>query len=422
MRTIQDYMIRVVIGMMLSGITQAFAQSQLVINNDAWMVMQNDVYLVVDNQATNAISTAGTGGHIVSEGENNIVQWNITSGSGSYVIPFSNAAGLKIPLTFTISAAGTGSGKILFSTYGGPTWDNDNYRPSGVSNMSNMGVTNNSAEVIDRFWIIDAQGYTTKPSGDILFTYIDAEHTAPGNTITEADLKAERYDPPTNDWEINPVGGTVNTTSNYVGGVPFNSADLVRSWTLIDQTTHLLPLVLLDFTAACSVSGIHFEWVTASEIHTDHFRLEYSFDGVHFTEVAHIPAAGESQEELHYDVDVMPGSVGYYRLIINNDDGSEALLGVLSPSCTEENNATAFAWSSSKEVIMLQTQLESAGMYLLNLFDLAGQCVAREEVYLDSGLHYHSIQGVWATGVYIIQLTGLAGNTYRYIQKVPITY
>ena len=66
-----------------------------------------------------------------------------------------------------ITSAGAGAGVIDFSTYGGLTWNNDTYKPGEVTNMTNMGVTNNSTEIIDRFWIIDAHGYTTKPSGNI---------------------------------------------------------------------------------------------------------------------------------------------------------------------------------------------------------------------------------------------------------------
>ena len=171
-----------------------YAQTRIVINNDANIVLSNGVNIVVDNANTNAIAISGTGGNIISEAETNIIKWNIGTSSGNYIVPFTTFSGNKIPVHLNISTPGSGTGSILFSTYNGISWNNDTYKPSGVTNMTNMAAVNNSSDVIDRFWMIEATGYITKPAGDLQLTYIDAEHTAIGNTILETDLKAESYE------------------------------------------------------------------------------------------------------------------------------------------------------------------------------------------------------------------------------------
>jgi len=50
------------------------------------MVIGNGYYIVVGNSATNAITTLGTGGNIISEGEFNRLKWNIGISSGIYII------------------------------------------------------------------------------------------------------------------------------------------------------------------------------------------------------------------------------------------------------------------------------------------------------------------------------------------------
>lgn len=399
-----------------------FAQTQMVLTNDVKLVMQNDVMLVVDNSNPNAISTLGTGGNIISEDEDNIIKWNIGTGTGTYTVPFATSSGVKIPLQMSITAAGTGSGSILYSTYGGATWNNDTYRPTGVVNMTNMAALNNSSEVIDRFWMLDAQGYTTKPTGAITFTYADAEHLAIGNTISEADLKAERYDEPSDNWELFPVGGVVNTTNNTVSGVPFNSTDLTRSWTLVDQTTHLLPVVLVSFDAICETDQVHISWSTAQEIQTDHFDLQTSSDGVFFETLTTIPAAGYSTTLNAYDVFTQNIASTYYRLFLYNMDGSSEQLGAITKECNISPIPSVFAWSNGPSQLMLSTNQLIAGKYQFTLFSLSGQLLLSADLQLDENQQYYLLDDKRiASGIYVLRLSANEpGNTFQYVQKVTV--
>ena len=145
------------------GTNSFFAQTRMVINDDAYLVIENSAFVVLDNPNSNALSVAGAGGKIKSETEYNRVRWNIGNATGSYTIPFADdvaEGGIKIPYTITIGSAGTGAGFYDFSTYDGPTWDNETYMPSMVTHMGQHNppnVVNHSAHAIDRFWIINPQ-------------------------------------------------------------------------------------------------------------------------------------------------------------------------------------------------------------------------------------------------------------------------
>jgi len=197
---------------------EVYAQGRLIFNNNAYMVLANYIYLVVNNSSSNAITTLGSGGNIISEDELNRLKWNIGTATGTYTVPFTKSPGNKIPLTINITTAGTGAGSVLFSTYGGATWDNDTYKPSDVTHMNSLNTgLNNSADVIDRFWLIDAINYTTKPTATLTFTYLDAEWSAAGNTITEANLFAQRFNSTLSKWaDWFGATGTCNTTNNTV--------------------------------------------------------------------------------------------------------------------------------------------------------------------------------------------------------------
>lgn len=407
-----------IIILLVSG---AHAQGRIIINNDAFWVMDNGMYSVIDNSATNALATTGTGGNIISEDENNIIKWNINTSTGNYIIPFTSNLGIKIPLAVNITTSGTGSGSIDFSTYGGTTWNNDTYKPTGVTNMSNLAVANNSSEVIDRFWLIDALAYSTKPSGNIQFNYNDAEHIAAGNTITEADLKAERYDEPADNWEVFPDGGVVNTISNYVSGVPFNSLDFAKTWTLIDQTTHLLPIVLISFEAVCFSSNAVVTWQTAQEINSDHFILESSNDGETYNYVTTIPAAGNTTEEINYSFTIQNYNETYFRLKLVNADGSIEDLGIVSINCSFNNPYTINAFASGIRQITIQTFGLQEGIYFLECFDVAGKQIFRNEIYLNEYFNEFIVKDDrLAEGIYIIRLYALdAGTPFSYSKKIP---
>ncbi|MBC8173458.1 MAG: hypothetical protein H7X71_06075, partial [Chitinophagales bacterium] len=230
-----------------------------------------------------------------------------------------------------------------------------------------------ACEVIDRFWMIDAQGYTTKPSGDIQFSYDDAEHLAAGNTITEADLKAERYDETSDNWELYPVGGVVNTTSDYVTGVLFNNSDFTRTWTLLDQTTHLLPIDLISYAATCFSNNAVLTWATASEINTDYFIIEMSADGIQYEFAATIQAAGNVSGENQYSYMIENNSAVYYKLKLVNLNGGVEELRTISIDCGAENDYTVNAFASGLQEITLQAFGLGKGNYNLQIFDISGK-------------------------------------------------
>lgn len=382
-----------------------YAQTRIVINNDANIVLSNGVNIVVDNANTNAIATSGTGGNIISEAETNIIKWNIGTSSGNYIVPFTTFSGNKIPVHLNISTPGSGTGSILFSTYNGISWNNDTYKPSGVTNMTNMAAVNNSSDVIDRFWMIEATGYITKPAGDLQLTYIDAEHTAIGNTITETDLKAERYEGVSDNWETFPVAGVVDIANNNVSGIYFSNSDFMRVWTLLDQTTHTLPLTLLNFDVICEEVSTILTWSTAQEQNTSRFIISSSLDGINFIPIATIPAVGKSETTQQYQF-VADGSNGnYYQLTLENDDLSQTDLGVVYSTCENAPTGMAFAFASGLKSITLQTTNLPEGDYAIQLYDLQGHLLFMEDVPINNNFNSYLITNEYlSAGIYILKL------------------
>lgn len=202
-------------------------QARLVLNG-ANIVIGPGAYLVIANPAANAITR--NSGFIVSENENAMVKWNIGTTAATYTVPW-GYNGNYLPLVFTTSG-GVGAGHFLFSTYR-TGWANSSQLPAGVSNFSRASGADNAAYAVDRFWRVDAQGYTNKPAlSSLVFTYLDAEHTATGNTIVENALRAQRWNTTSNTWTDYDPAVTVNTTTNQVTISSVNAANFFTWWVL----------------------------------------------------------------------------------------------------------------------------------------------------------------------------------------------
>lgn len=207
------------------------AQTRLVLDGGV-ITLSQGVYLVIDNPAANAITR--NSGHIISEGQNNTIRWNIGTTTGTYTIPWGYSTTDYIPLTFT-KTAGTGSGHFLFSTYQ-TGWQNSAQLPSGVANMNSSTGADNSAFVVDRFWQVNAVSYSASPVlSNLVFTYRDTEHTVASNTIAESALIAKRYNSSLSSWTDNILASTLNTTANTVTVTSVNNADLFPWWVLGTQ-------------------------------------------------------------------------------------------------------------------------------------------------------------------------------------------
>ena len=166
---------------------QTIAQNRLVFNNNFYTVITNSTTIVLENQNSNSVTNLG-GSNIIGEGELNAIKWDINSQTGSYQVPFTTSALVKIPLEVTITTAGTGTNSsVLFSTFETLNDNNTNY-PTDVTSMNADCGVGNGLNTIDRFWIIDANSYNTKPNATITFGYDDGAAEMGGtNTINVRD-------------------------------------------------------------------------------------------------------------------------------------------------------------------------------------------------------------------------------------------
>ncbi|MFN3918359.1 MAG: T9SS type A sorting domain-containing protein [Flavobacteriales bacterium] len=369
------------VGLIIASFGVVYAQNNaLIINNNAHIVLNggvavgNGAYLVINQPHQNGIITTG-GGRIQSEAEFNMVRWNIGTNTGTYTVPFYHQpSATPIPYTLQITAAGAGTGRVDFSTYGGAA-DNNTYRPTDVTHMFdyNTGSVNNSLFVTDRFWIVDAGGYTTRPSATMTFTYRDPENAAP-NTIVEANLGAQRFNSGTGQWGDYLPQGTVNTVANTVSAVPVISANFFRSWTLSDINSPL-PIELISFEGECKNGEALLTWITATENNNSHFEIEKSADGIVYSYSGKVDGAGNSMSPIQYQfADYLVATPTYFRLVQVDFDGARAVYPpVAIIPCTSGN--MQFFHPSGTQMVVVTIDATKDDIYHLRIFDAVGKLV-----------------------------------------------
>lgn len=396
------------------------------------------IYFVLNAPPATPIATIVTAGNpangIVMEAEYNILQYNLSTATTPITVPYLSNSLESIPLTLTPTSAGVGAGNIKFSSKVAPGratgWDNTLYMPSDVTNMGSIGIANNSSKTIDRFWIIDANGYSTKPAVTLNFSYIDAEwaaNSATGsNSINEANLLAQRFNssPSINDWEgylgFLPAG-TINTTNNTVTGVNVSAANFFRSWTLNDKTSPL-PIELINFEANCISNKTVFEWCTATETNNDYFTITQSTDGVNFTTLIQVDGNGTTGQKHCYTftTDNKTDAIVYYQLWQTDFDKTTKKLKLVSvEACNGKIDNSIITNTGTKNVnVIINSLVESNDEVIIH--NTLGQIIMHQSVATQQGKNQYSFNlSSFCNGVYYVSI--IRNNQTLNSKKIIIT-
>ena len=395
-------------------------------------------YLVINNPAINAITElAANNGNIKSEHQNNRIRWRhqISPLAMNYVIPWTTAGNVKIPLTIqkTAGTSAHDSASFVLATFnhqvwGGSNantmWNNFQYMPTGVTHMNDFfnGAIDNSENAVNRFWIIDPKAapwaYTTAPNATMAFINdnldIDAGG-APGVNddllTTSTELQAQRFNPGLNKWgDYQSIGGgsawlNLGGGRGQVSGVVVTNPDFFRSWTL-SSVEFPLPVELTAWDAECEGVKVKLTWTTATETNSDHFLVEKSTDGLVWETIGQVAAAGHSTSLLTYTFDdVDARGVAYYRLSQVDQNERVTVYTVVAAGCDATNTEINNAWDDGS-VLNVVVSSTDAYVYDLVLTDMQGKSVlsaGSQAIYPGYTTLRVDKKGI-ATGLYMVVL------------------
>lgn len=413
------------------------SQDRLLNLKDTKVTLKNDIAMIVNQPSSNGIIATSNGG-IVSEGDLNRVVWKINNNTGTYTIPFWKTS--RIDFVYAIQTPGSSPGALIASTRGTGADNTPLPTVSPAVEDLNINGTNGSYYVVDRYWILRKDGWSTNPDATLSFKYQDNE-IAPPNTISETNLSAQLwgqdpYAPPgTYSWVpdafdvfqgFSTALGTADAANNRVTNVvpPAGYQGGFYTWILVDKA-HPLPVTLLYFKVYCVGKYAALKWETASEINCDYYLVERSSDGISWEPVAYIQGAGNSNDVSTYswaDNYDSKGTALYYRLTQFDYDGEYEVLGIQSILC---NAAADDSWITINtdilNNILINFTATEGEPYEIKVFNLLG-----ELMYFQSGTVENSIEQFviptygWASSIYLVDVrSSLVNKTQKvYIQEM----
>ena len=259
------------------------------------------------------------------------------------------------------------------------------------ANPGNLGAILTSAQNLGS--TIIRRGHTSQINGfgigSSILRYYDILPT--NNTTLNATLRFQYLDAELNGFDENTIvlwksannttwtqqGFTSrNTSSNYVEKTGI--ADFSR-WTL-SSANNPLPVQFLLFNVRCTGNSVIINWKTAQEINTAMFSIERSSDGIRWSAIGSLPAAGNSSIERSYSYnDNNPGTGGaMYRIAEYDMDGRIQYTSIIRSDCNPKD--TWRLWPNPvQEMLWVNITTTAASSATIKIFDNKGSLVRAQQ-------------------------------------------
>lgn len=182
-----------------------------------------------------------------------------------------------------------------------------------------------------------------------------------------------------------------------------------------------LPIELLFFTGKSNGEVNSLRWETAMEENVARFAVERSTDGVNnFREVATVKATGNSKTKVSYSADdTKPLSMGYYRLLSVDNDGTKNYSKVITIDRRNKKFAVVEVTPNpTTDAIRVNFDVKTKGEVSVSLTDALGRVVMTQNQATVAGNNNLSLDmSSLATGTYFLSLSDGANTTVERVVK-----
>ena len=271
---------------------------------------------------------------------------------------------------------------------------------SKVSNLNS-----NQTHYLERHWIVEPTSTISGLNYDISLQFNPSEIIGTGNI---EDIRPIKYSGGT--W-YKPVGA--NFTDGIEQGTASAPSNNTLTWTGLSTFSEFggagdaptpLPIELISFTSSCNENQKTLIWQTASEHNSSHFEIEKSIDGITWSVVGQISAAGNSNQLLSYSYSDYEKTNGYYRLNQIDNDGKNDYFGPVAPFCETEQFVLKTTPNPSKDLFNLQFYSNESETANLEMIDINGRVVYTNFLLIQNGINVFPINSEFPQGVYYIKL------------------
>ena len=180
---------------------------------------------------------------------------------------------------------------------------------------------------------------------------------------------------------------------------------------IIVLASTILPVKLTSFTAVNNNNNIILQWRTEYEQNSSHYNLQRSTDGINFTNVARVNAAGNSNIPLTYShSDLLPLMLQnmptiFYRLQSVDIDGRFSNSQVVAVHLNKKDIQLFVFPNPTKDVLQVQTGNGPAGNATLVITDAVGRQLYKKDIVLQQGSNSIPANiSLFGSGIYNVRL------------------
>lgn len=170
-----------------------------------------------------------------------------------------------------------------------------------------------------------------------------------------------------------------------VASVQISFQAIISFWIdniIVGPVVSTLPVELTSFSSICEDdNNVSVNWITASEQNSDYYTVEKSRDGINWTNLTTVKAAGNSSQTSNYSVNDNNAIDGtnYYRLTQVDENGALKKYDVISSNCEQDNVFSLHIYPNpTNGEFSIQLNNSLSGNYTIELVSITGQLISRK--------------------------------------------
>lgn len=170
----------------------------------------------------------------------------------------------------------------------------------------------------------------------------------------------------------------------------------------------VLPVNLVSFTGKTIGHHSLLQWQTATEENTNHFVVEYSSDGINYSSIGTVAAAGNSTTKRNYSLihsTPRQGSSNYYRLKTVDNDNRQSYSSIVRLAITNAQDITIYP-NPAMDFVTVEYPISDVAAEI-KLFDMSGRLLLVNKADINtsqanikvSNLPRGSYKVMWSDGI-----------------------